>query len=180
MRLNRVFEAATVLRKNISATWNRSQTAYLMMHDAKRLVSLRMRKKEAQIYPEYLRSRMTYSENTGKKETADTLLEELSGELRREKFRRRYRKLSAKHDLCVWSGGSCQCADRHSAAAGAEDLRHLHESQSDGGRHCGFGEVTPLETGDVIAFYYNNRVLVKRVTPPAERAYILTPPEMYP
>ena len=51
-------------------------------------------------------------------------------------------KASAKHDLCADSGGGCQCADCHVAAAGAGDLRHLHEAQSDGGRHCGFGEVT--------------------------------------
>ena len=36
---------------------------------------------------------MTHSENTGKKEQPIPSLEELSGELRREKFRRRYRKL---------------------------------------------------------------------------------------
>ena len=36
---------------------------------------------------------MTHSEKTGKKEQPIPSLEELSGELRREKFRRRYRKL---------------------------------------------------------------------------------------
>ncbi len=37
------------------------------------------------------------------KGTADTLLEELSGELRREKFRRRYRKLLRSTIYACWS-----------------------------------------------------------------------------
>lgn len=85
---------------------------------------------------------MTHSENTGKKEQPIPSLEELSGELRREKFRRRYRKLlrSTIYALVVVAAVSVLIATLLLPVL--QIYGTSHESQSDGGRHCGFGEVT--------------------------------------
>ena len=106
---------------------------------------------------------MTHSENTGKKEQPIPSLEELSGELRREKFRRRYRKLlrSTIYALIVVAAVSVLIATLL--------LPVLQIYGTSMNPNLTEGDIVvsvkspSLETGDVIAFYYNNRVLVKRV-----------------
>ena len=106
---------------------------------------------------------MTHSENTGKKEQPIPSLEELSGELRREKFRRRYRKLlrSTIYALVVVAAVSVLIATLLLPVLeiyGTSMKPNLTE-----GDIVVSVKSPSLETGDVIAFYYNNRVLVKRV-----------------
>ncbi len=106
---------------------------------------------------------MTHSENTGKKEQPIPSLEELSGELRREKFRRRYRKLlrSTIYALVVVAAVSVLIATLLLPVLkiyGTSMNPNLTE-----GDIVVSVKSPSLETGDVIAFYYNNRVLVKRV-----------------
>lgn len=106
---------------------------------------------------------MTHSENTGKKEQPIPSLEELSGELRREKFRRHYRKLlrSTIYALIVVAAVSVLIATLL--------LPVLQIYGTSMNPNLTEGDIVvsvkspSLETGDVIAFYYNNRVLVKRV-----------------
>ena len=106
---------------------------------------------------------MTHSEKTGKKEQPIPSLEELSGELRREKFRRRYRKLlrSTIYALVVVAAVSVLIATLLLPVLeiyGTSMKPNLTE-----GDIVVSVKSSSLETGDVIAFYYNNRVLVKRV-----------------
>ena len=106
---------------------------------------------------------MTHSENTGKKEQPIPSLEDLSGELRREKFRRHYRKLlrSTIYALIVVAAVSVLIATLL--------LPVLQIYGTSMNPNLTEGDIVvsvkspSLETGDVIAFYYNNRVLVKRV-----------------
>ena len=90
-------------------------------------------------------------------------MEELSGELRREKFRRRYRKLlrSTICALVVVAAVSVLIATLLLPVLeiyGTSMKPNLTE-----GDIVVSVKAPAFERGDVIAFYYNNRVLVKRV-----------------
>ena len=106
---------------------------------------------------------MTHSENTGKKEQPIPSLEELSGELRREKFRRRYRKLlrSTIYALVVVAAVSVLIAtlllpvlqvsgDSMNPTLQDRDVILLVKTDD-------------WKTGDLCGFYWQNKLLLKRI-----------------
>lgn len=95
-------------------------------------------------------------------DTAMPSVDELTGELNREKYHSRY-KSAAQHHLYPGDRGRYQRAGGNAAAAGAADIRHLHEPEPVRGEIVVSVKSPQFKTGDIIAFYYNNRVLVKRI-----------------
>lgn len=61
-------------------------------------------------------------------DTAVPSVDELTGELNREKYHSRYKKLLRNFHLYAGDRGRDQCAGGYTAAAGFADIRHLHES----------------------------------------------------
>ncbi len=90
-------------------------------------------------------------------------LEELSDELRREKFHRRYRKLlrSTIYALVVVAAVSVLIATLLLPVLEIYGTS-MNPNLTEGDIVVSL-KAPALERGDVIAFYYNNRVLVKRV-----------------
>ena len=90
-------------------------------------------------------------------------LEELNNELRREKFHRRYRKLlrSAIYALVVVAAVSVLIATLLLPVLEIYGTS-MKPNLTEGDIVVSVKSAT-LEKGDIIAFYYNNRVLVKRV-----------------
>ena len=90
-------------------------------------------------------------------------IEELNGELYREKFRRRYIKLlrSTIYTLIIVAAVSVLVATLMLPVLqlyGTSMEPNLRE-----GEVVVSVKTTGFDTGDIVAFYYNNRVLVKRV-----------------
>ena len=106
---------------------------------------------------------MTHRERSTITEEMIPTLEELSDELRREKFHRRYRKLlrSTIYALVVVAAVSVLIATLLLPVLEIYGTS-MNPNLTEGDIVVSL-KAPALERGDVIAFYYNNRVLVKRV-----------------